>query len=463
MIIKKITRIGIGFLSIVLLSGPIWAVETIQGVAGYAMPLTREGGTARAMSMGSAVVGVPMGSASLFWNPAGLGVMGECNELGLHHNTGLGESTHETVVLGMPMGLLGGFAASLNYVNNGIFEGRDAAGNKVDDYSAGDMGASVGWGKEWFPGLSLGVAVKYNRQTLGSMTYSATAADMGVLWNAFKRFNLGVTYSNLGTPVAGSLLDSGWRVGASYGLDKNTLLAGSGELKRGGFGRAQVGVESFVHPIIALRAGLVHNFSDAQLDGNNGVTAGIGIIIIENMMFDYAYIPYGDLGTSNRISLTYKFHCPKKVVKAEPKPEPVATPKPVPVPKPVIVQNVIILEKLIVLEDGHFEFDSSALTKDGVKTVAENAQILRDNPESKIRVAGYASAQGTTEYNQKLSERRAMAVKEILIREGDIAPGRITTIGYGDTRPAMFEPIPSNIDSKEAQANMRVLFEIIVK
>ena len=96
--------------------------------------------------------------------------MGDCMELGLHHNTGLGDSTHETAVFGMPMGVLGGFAASLDYVNNGTFEGWDNVGNKTDDYSAGDMGASVGWGKELLPGLSAGVAVKYNRQTLGSMT-----------------------------------------------------------------------------------------------------------------------------------------------------------------------------------------------------------------------------------------------------------------------------------------------------
>jgi OOP family OmpA-OmpF porin len=39
----------------------------------------------------------------------------------------------------------------------------------------------------------------------------------------------------------------------------------------------------------------------------------------------------------------------------------------------------------------------------------------------------------------------------------------MTTIGYGETRPEMYEPIPSDIESKAAKANRRVLFEIIVK
>jgi outer membrane protein OmpA-like peptidoglycan-associated protein len=118
---------------------------------------------------------------------------------------------------------------------------------------------------------------------------------------------------------------------------------------------------------------------------------------------------------------------------------------------------------MVVLEDTHFEFDSSTLTKEGKKIVIENTQVLRDNPKARIRIAGYASASGTVEYNQKLSERRAKAVKEMLIKEGGIAEARMTTIGYGKTRPAVFEPIPKDIDSKAAKANMRVLFEIIVE
>jgi len=81
----------------------------------------------------------------------------------------------------------------------------------------------------------------------------------------------------------------------------------------------------------------------------------------------------------------------------------------------------------------------------------------------KIRVAGYASASGTKEHNQALSERRAASVRNYLVKEGGIAQDRLTTIGYGETRPAEYEPVPSDIYSEAAKANMRVLFEVIVK
>ena len=119
--------------------------------------------------------------------------------------------------------------------------------------------------------------------------------------------------------------------------------------------------------------------------------------------------------------------------------------------------------KFILLEDEHFDFDKSTLTKEGVVILERNIQVMKENPEMKVRIAGYASASGTEEYNQKLSERRAKTVEDYLIKEGGIAPGRLTKIGYGETRPATYEPIPSDINSRAAKSNMRVLFEIIVK
>jgi len=62
-----------------------------------------------------------------------------------------------------------------------------------------------------------------------------------------------------------------------------------------------------------------------------------------------------------------------------------------------------------------------------------------------------------------LSERRAKAVYDYLTKEGLVPPEKLTTIGFGEMRPAMYEPIPENIYSTQAKANMRVLFEVIVK
>jgi ketosteroid isomerase-like protein len=114
-------------------------------------------------------------------------------------------------------------------------------------------------------------------------------------------------------------------------------------------------------------------------------------------------------------------------------------------------------------EDGPVEFDNSTLRPEAQTILKRNIQLLKDNPKAQVRIAGYTSASGTDEYNQKLSERRANAVQEYLVNEGIISPDRLSTIGYGETNPAMYEAAPKELYSTAAKANMRVLFEIVVQ
>ncbi len=136
--------------------------------------------------------------------------------------------------------------------------------------------------------------------------------------------------------------------------------------------------------------------------------------------------------------------------------------------EPMVEEKVVAAaaeEKVIILafEDVHFDFDKSTLKPEAQTILKKNIQLLKDNPKSKVRIAGYTSASGTEAYNQKLSERRAKSVQEYLINEGGIAPERLSTIGYGETNPAMYEAAPKELYSKAAKANMRVLFEISVQ
>ena len=119
-------------------------------------------------------------------------------------------------------------------------------------------------------------------------------------------------------------------------------------------------------------------------------------------------------------------------------------------------------EKIVVFGDTHFDFDQSTLSQEAKTLLDKDVRVLKENPKITVRMAGYTSAQGTEIINQKISEKRANAVRDYLIEKG-IAPERITTIGYGRTKPAVYEVAPGDIHSKEAMANMRVLFEIVVK
>jgi outer membrane beta-barrel protein len=156
------------------------------------------------------------------------------------------------------------------------------------------------------------------------------------------------------------------------------------------------------------------------------------------------------------------------------------TEPPPPPPPPVVEKLVIIVSqpkveekikvavvepKVVILafEDVHFDFDKSTLKPEAQVILKKDILLLKENPKARIRVAGYTSASGTEEYNQKLSEKRAEAVKAYLVSEGVITADRLVTVGYGETNPAEHEAAPKDLYSDEAKANMRVLFEIIVQ
>ncbi|MCK5427423.1 MAG: OmpA family protein, partial [Thermodesulfovibrionia bacterium] len=119
--------------------------------------------------------------------------------------------------------------------------------------------------------------------------------------------------------------------------------------------------------------------------------------------------------------------------------------------------------KVIVLEDVHFEYNKATLTEEAKMILTSNIQLLRENPEITILIEGHSCAHGKEDYNLRLSERRATAVKEYLIAEGDITGDRMDTITYGESRLAMPEiPTLANRNSAEAKANRRVHFKVIV-
>jgi peptidoglycan-associated lipoprotein len=81
-----------------------------------------------------------------------------------------------------------------------------------------------------------------------------------------------------------------------------------------------------------------------------------------------------------------------------------------------------------------FAFDRSDIDAEGRETLQKQGAWLQKYPNVVVRIEGHCDERGTREYNLALGERRANAVKEVLIAEG-VAPSRISTISYGKERP----------------------------
>ena len=101
-----------------------------------------------------------------------------------------------------------------------------------------------------------------------------------------------------------------------------------------------------------------------------------------------------------------------------------------------------------------FDFNSASLRPDSQQTLRDLASNFRNYPDEQVTIEGHTDSIGTPSYNQTLSQQRASAVSSYLSTEG-VPSERITSIGYGETRPKA-----SNDTPEGRQLNRRVEIHI---
>lgn len=82
----------------------------------------------------------------------------------------------------------------------------------------------------------------------------------------------------------------------------------------------------------------------------------------------------------------------------------------------------------------YFDFDKSVIKASEAAKLSAVADFIKAHPEDDLVVQGHCDERGTEEYNRALGERRALAVREALVKLGSSAE-KITTVSYGKDRP----------------------------
>ncbi len=86
----------------------------------------------------------------------------------------------------------------------------------------------------------------------------------------------------------------------------------------------------------------------------------------------------------------------------------------------------------------YFAFDSSEIAPEFRELLRAHGKYLASHPEIRITIEGHTDERGSREYNLALGERRAYAVRQLLMLQG-VAPNQLEVISFGEERPVAYE------------------------
>lgn len=274
---------------------------------------------ARAVAMGGVQFGEENGAFGLYYNPAFMANLSQ-KEAGLMHNEYILDVRQNVLSYAHPTEK-GIYGAGITYFNYGTIDGYDKNDRKTGNVGASDLSVMGGWARQldWglggmsFEDFKLGAALKLLRKELGSESAFAFAVDLGFVYpvksERFKyldKVNVAAAIQNLSNGIkVGSDTNelervvrmgvgrSFWGDAVSVGLD-GIMVSGSGLYP-------VVGVEYKLMNKVSVRAGYKGTRALEQR-----FSYGIGF---ENPLFslDYAFVPFGDIEDTHRVSVRYRF------------------------------------------------------------------------------------------------------------------------------------------------------------
>lgn len=276
-----------------------------------AMTFLKIGIGAEAIGMGESVTALTGDLYAAYWNPAGLSYIQQ-SQIGFMHGEWFEGIKHEFAGYAHPIGQVGGFAVTVNYLSYGQIDRRDAQGNLTGTFRPYDLALSLAAGIRISDSLFMGITGKSVNEEIDKSSAHAFGMDIGMIYDLpGSPISLGVTAQNLGSKVKFSQEEFSMPVTISGGIAYR--LAGgnmtfSADLRKPmddspsiGFG---IGFKTL--KVLSLRTGYRYEIGGNDLGALSGLRIGLGFGV-ENYQIDYAFASYGELGPTHRFSLLAKF------------------------------------------------------------------------------------------------------------------------------------------------------------
>ncbi|MFI5347585.1 MAG: hypothetical protein ACHQ51_14515 [Elusimicrobiota bacterium] len=305
---------------------PAAAMDSGAGTSG-AQFLKLGQGSARSMALAGAYVALAEGSDAMTSNPAGLAATQQ-REFAFSYLRSV-QGLDSPIYLGyaQPMGRTT-WGGNFGYMSDTGFDVRDANGvpqqnanvNVRDGYGAIGLARSF-----WYEKLFLGAAVRDIHEDIAGSSHDTLAADFGAMLKPTNMLSLGFAIQNFGA----SATDVARVTRGGAALRLNDFVTVSGELSKASDAGAQLAVggefqlpeEYLDFGQLTMRVGYKNvdsygqSFSNElktlKVDQTSGLSFGFGVYTSQafgyGLSLDYAFVPYGALGTVDQLSFKLKF------------------------------------------------------------------------------------------------------------------------------------------------------------
>lgn len=284
-------------------------------------------GSARTMAMGGAYVALAEGSDAMAWNPAGLAVTQQ-RELGFSYLRYV-QGVDSPLYLGYahPMGRTT-WGANLSYISVSGFDVRDANGVPQANKEVGvrDGMMSVGIARSfWYEKLFLGSSLRVVHEDIAGAVKDTLVGDVGAILKPNPTLSLGFALQNFGAGSGNvariTRAGAGVRLGDFVTVALELSKASDSGARVGLGGEFQLPEEYLDVGQLSFRLGYRNSdtlgqstdetLKSLRLDRSSNLSFGFGMYTSQafgyGVSLDYAFVPYGALGTVDQISVKLKF------------------------------------------------------------------------------------------------------------------------------------------------------------
>ncbi len=458
------------------------------------------GAGARAAGMGDAFCGLADDAYAMYWNPAGLGFI-KGSRFGATHLEWLAGINQEQVGFVQQIGSKTGFGINISHLIANDFERTNKDGI-FGTFGAANTLLGLSIGRQIGNKFSLGLNMKYIHLSMDDTGAAAYGVDTGMLWQISRRLRFGLNVQNIGSEV--KFIENSYplpfniKAGLNYSLGGLNINIDANKTQ-GLETNVHAGCEYLLAHTLALRAGIKNEVTSDKHGKSSGMTTGITAgmgLKLGGFQLDYAYVPYGSLDMTHRVSLSVRrmphvpssSELPQIVTKetegtkgTETLPEVTIQEHAEPETKTTVGSATIkgkpaevkpaeeIKEKFERQKDGRiilpsfdirFDTGHALINAELYKQLDALAEFLNQYPQIRIRIEGHTDNRAIDtpvfHSNQELSEARAKTIYWYLVQKG-IPSERLEIKGYADTKP-----ITSN-DTPEGQSKNRRVEVVILE